>query len=808
MGKSLIDNFDFKLFGQSNDSSIPKFRGYVSSIDPTTAGTGVLIGGSQNTYKSLLGTVKNRAGLKRRGEADPTAAGVVTSFEWETSLGATRVLRASNGKLQVEFDNAGTIEEVDLMTGLTEAEMAFSYSPWYDEDAGKDDLIFVNGQQEINMWTGGLGKVASATVNTIKLASTTNVQELGFSPTGTLIINGVEYVYTGAGELENQIFTASATNATPALSSTTWHAQLVTTSGAATGILRVTARVNSLAVSATASVFNCFICEDNAGVPGTIIGTAKATIPGAHSAGDFNLEFDFSGVAATPGTNYFVVLSQVSGGSFDAYIGNTPTAGTLISTNTGVSWSTEDSYLFCTVYENTVAGDTFTGVSPDPSALPVNTVVAQAVVVSTKTASGNLFSDVFGQFFTNDWIATIGNQLYIGCYTSRLVFESAESSYLSYSIPVLRSPGDANVYTLDTNSRGATSKSGQKGNAVLFGSQGDSYSIVNSVETVQISTTKFASVENQTIEKQTSSDLSSPISQDFIASVGDTILFVDEGNQLREFGTLRNLATPVYPILSLDVYTELASADLTGGALRAVAEQSGESVYITSPVNGFLYIYQIRDDIDRLGNLGAERLWQPPFIVNASRVAVIDAVTYVYSNVNPQMYQLWDTGQFYDDSPSDDHLPYECHAIFAYMSLKDRAQQLSYNRTYFEGYMTEGTDLYCNMYFDYQGASGLQTVTINQPLNPGRKVAKFFGAAGSAPSLGTVSLGLIPLGQGVGNPDFENPAKFRAMRSSQPVNCFEFALDVFSFEVDSEWEMLCLGSNFEEVNVRPTGIMA
>lgn len=843
MAGSLIDNFKFKLFGQSNDAAVPKFRSYISSIDPTTAGTGVLIGGSRDVYKTLLGTVRKRPGLKRRGEADSTEAGIISSFEWQT-LGKTRVLSQVGDELQVEFDAGGGIVAWPLLDGLPDT--AISYAPWYSEDLARDLLIFVNGQQEINMWSGGLGVVDSAAdttgiIGSIRGPNSNDGPNYGSSSGGWgYVVGDLLTISAGNSDAILQVDSISAATSVQTVTINAAGAGYavndlvrlptvagdfavlkITTIGGGGSVTGVQVLASPAGYALATGVVTTALSGGGAGLTVNIpIGGLATTITAWHFVNNGSGYVAAEYVATTGGTGTGATIGIVDVLTGRITLQGTENAqqlgfaGELTSTdNTFVETGGSITINGSITYSYTALGDdgfSFVGVSPSVAGVVSGDVAIASVIVSTSTASGNLFSAVFGELFTNDWVATIGNQLYIGCYNSRLVFESLATNYLNYSIPSLRSPGDPNVYTLDSNSRGATAKGGQKGNAVIFGSQGDTYSIVNTVETVQVADTpaEFAYVENQVIDKQTSSDLSTPISNDFIASVGDTILFVDEGNQLRQFGTLRNLATPVYPILSLDVYNELAAADLTGGALRAIAEESGESIYITAPITGILYIYQIRYEIDRLGNMGAERLWQPPFVVNASRVALIDGVTYIYSNVNPQMYQLWDTGQTYDDSPSDEPIPIEAHAIFAYTSLSDRTMQLYFNRMYFEGYMTRATELYSNNYLDYQGASGIPLITINKPTAPGRKVAKFYEASSTVPSLGSVALGQVPLGQGVASTLTSVLPKFRAIRYAEPVNVFEFALDVFSYQVDDDWELLTVGTNHERVNLRPTAIMA
>jgi hypothetical protein len=839
MVKPLIDNWDFLLWGQRTER---EFRGYVSSIDPTTAALGMLIGGSQNTYKSLLGTIKNRNGLKRRGPADETEAGVISSFEWQTSLGATRVLRAANGKLQVELEVNGVIEYFNLLTGLTDEQMQFSFAPWYSEDLGKDELILVNGGQELNMWPGGIAAIVEGNADTgiIGIIRGPNYDNsapddltsggIGYTVGDELTISGgngdailvVDSLMDDATSVATIAVNAGGTNYSIGDivringGNAAYHCILRVTnvSGTAVTGLAVVEVGYGYAVSSAQAVTAILSTLGGTGLTVDIL-TLGRTIEAWHfsnngsgySTGDEQTTTGGTGTGATIAVVTVYSNRITIGGDFTAeqlgFPGSAPASDSTNTITGGTLNVNGTPYVYSGIGDD---GFSFIGVSPDPSALGVGDVAVAEVETSTETASGNLFSIVWGAAFFADWIATIGNQLYVGCYTARTVFIAGADNYLNYAVPSFRAPGDPDLLILDTNSRGSASKTGQKGNGVVFGSQGDSYSLVRQVENFITSDGATAFVyETVLIDKSTSSDLSSPLGQDFIASIGDTIIFLDESNQLRQFGTLRNLNTPVYPILSLDVYTELRSIDFTGGALRTVSDESGETVYLAAPITGTLFLYQIRNKIDEVGNLVAERLWQPPFIVNASRIAVIDAVVYVYSNSNPQMYQLWDTGQFYDDSPADEEIPYECHATFAYVSGNRRTQQVFFDKIFYEGYMTRGTSLYNNVYQEFGGSKNILTVTVNKATNPGRKKARFYDPT-QVPSLGDVSLGEVPLGEGVTAQTPGQLPKFRAVRSATGTDLFEFALDVFSFEANAQWELLCMGVNVQDTPRRATSL--
>lgn len=633
--QSLVDNFEFLLLGKG--TKYP-FRNYISSIDPTTAPPATLIGGSQNVYTKLSGSISVRAGLKRRGTANATQAGVTSSFEWYTSLGDIWPLRVTEeNKLQFESDIAdgSTLVWYDLMTGLDSTR--FVFDTWWDDTLKKDILVMVKFDPNLYSWQGAVAKLASTTVNTIVLDR--DAASNGFIPAGTVTINGNAYVYTG------------------------------------------------------------------------------------------------------------------------------------------------------------VTGSTLTGVTTDPTGEAANSVVISAVVTTSDTPDAG---------FSNDFIKTIGNQLHVGSYDSRLVYISAFDDFTDYSVPGVRAPGDPDLLTLDSQARGITVQRGSgdvSGNAVISGGLGDWYTVVRSDLTVGTDLT-----EQVDVTRTTSADLSTALAHEFIDLVGDTVVFIDQNNQLREFGIVRNITNPVFPLLSLDVYTELKDRDLTGGALRVVADEGDTTIYITCPVAGIDYLYQIRQKLDVLGNLTAERLWQPPQVRGISRIAVIDGVSYGHSTTNPQLYQLWNTGQYSDDSPSDEPIPYACHMIIAYLCLK-RTRQMLFDKLYFEGYMTPGANVYCSTYLEYQGAKNVLKTTINQPLDPGKKVAVFYQPT-TVGVPGENSLGSIPVGQGIQTTDEDNPPKFRAIRRIAAQDVFEAAFDINSESLDSQWEILCMGANMQETDRQPVGIMS
>jgi hypothetical protein len=419
---------------------------------------------------------------------------------------------------------------------------------------------------------------------------------------------------------------------------------------------------------------------------------------------------------------------------------------------------------------------TLTGVTPDASALVADSIAVQSVIATdNKPADG----------FLNDFIKVIGNRLHCGSYTSRLVYISDDGDFTDYTVPSPRVPGSPELLTLDNTTNGITSRNG---NAHISAGFSDWYEIIYTDITVSTTLTQQTKVD-----KKPTAFLQAAYAHEFIDTVGNDIVYLSKDQQLRVLGTFRNLFQAKYPCLSQAVYNELAEDDFIGGHLRAI----GDFIYITAPNNGRDWMHQTRESVDAQGNVTAERLWHPPQIRNISRFAVIDGVVFGHSNANPQIYQVWDTGQWHDDSPSDEPLPYDCYMKMAYRHQNDKSGArrqglISFDKAYFEGYIATGVELNANILCDYQGSTSLQQTNINSISSP----VTFF-ISSSELALGTASLGTTPLGDGIiaDDNDQELLAKFRAICGVNPADCFEYSLEVFSSDPDSRWEIISLGVN-------------
>ncbi len=416
-------------------------------------------------------------------------------------------------------------------------------------------------------------------------------------------------------------------------------------------------------------------------------------------------------------------------------------------------------------------GSTLTGVTPDPTGEANASVVFEGVITNTNSPTST---------FLSDFLKVINNQVYLGSYTSLNIFMSQNTNYLNYTVPTPQLDGSPGLFIMPATAKGIGVR---KGNAFVG---------AGSSNWVEISFTLTSNnniiTRNNFIDIKPVARLQAPLAHEFIDSVGDTLVYLAQDQQVRALGDFNNLFVQGYPSYSQEIATELIAEDFTGGGLKCI----GEFIYVSSPNSGKVYLRQERTKVDGNGTIVAERLWHSPFVWNATFIDQIDGVVVAFSNANPQIYEVWDTGQWYDDSPSDEHLPYTCIAAFGYRGEQRRQGLWSFDKQYTEGYITEGTLLNLLMNYNYQGATDQKNVIINSVSQPA------WIAQPAVASLGEETLGEGSLGNGgISESGQDILPKFRCINSLSIVNAFEWQPVYYSEAVDAQWELLALGSNAE-----------
>lgn len=488
-----------------------------------------------------------------------------------------------------------------------------------------------------------------------------------------------------------------------------------------------------------------------------------------------------TGSGYSTGTNLATSGGLGSGLTLD--ITTIATVGTITKTNPSISWAQAGfssdpgnpsaKKIMINGTEYTYSGGettaTLIGVSPDPSAITVGAVALQSVIT---------ISNIPGPNLKNDYLKVINNQVYIGSYTSRQTYISSNTAFLNYTVPVPRTSGSPELIILDGNGKGIGVRQGKA--HIAYGT--GHWAIISFTDiTVGTVLTQQTSVDIKPV-----ANLQAAYAHEFIDTVGDSLVYLAQDQQVRTFGDFTNLFTPGYPSLSQEIATELMEQNFSEGSLRCI----GEFTYLCAPIVGKVWLYQVRQSVEKSGQVVAERLWHAPFIWNVTSVNEINSVIVGFSNANPQIYQLWDTNQWYDDSPSDEQLPYECIAAFAYCTGGRRQGLLSFDKNFTEGYLSLGTPLQLTINYNYQGALAVLTATVNSVAQPA------YTFSGSLPlSLGDHSIGDEPIGDGFTALAPVSLPKFKVINSMNLQNCFEYQQVYSSNAANAQWELLAKGTN-------------
>ena len=175
--------------------------GYVTASDETNSDKRLLVTGSQNVLVDRNKKVKIRSGYTRLGAGNSANTAVRNAFTWLTSTGEERPLRFYDDEWEVYLSTVdGTT--VNAWTRFASS-MSTTAIPrgatWYDTGEDEDEMIFVQGDDNLYEWNGAVAIVSSVTATTVTKTSTPTFKQSRFYSTGSKVItvNGTDYTYTG-----------------------------------------------------------------------------------------------------------------------------------------------------------------------------------------------------------------------------------------------------------------------------------------------------------------------------------------------------------------------------------------------------------------------------------------------------------------------------------------------------------------------------------------------------------------------------------------------------------------------------------
>jgi hypothetical protein len=765
-------------------SLVEKFaHGYRNREDITTLPPGVLVPGSLNVLTNTYQRVGPRKGFVLDGQRDTSNSPIGSSFDWARHTGDVRNLRAGNGKLQFRYKaNAGDIWNgntftqdqvywIDLMTGI--ASTNYNFCDFWDfNNEVKDLLLFVNGQSEINMWSGALATLESASNASGLVAGISNPPYAG-----------------GSGYHVNDILTlANGGMSTVAYAPTNggngYHTGDILTVGGGLG----TVIVDSVNVNVVTGVLL------RSSGSGYSVASGVATTGGAGNGCTINITAITGGTGATvavgsvdgsgavtgailetPGTGYTGVtgLGVTGGHGTGALITITGTAVGYIQIN-GTESASQLGFLDRSVYSQKVlinnnvytyngsVGTYLIGVSPLASAEPVQSIIIQGVVTTPNSGINGIPSTL-----KNSLINNLKNQIYLCGQNNQNVYVSKINNFTDFTFSMPRVVGQGAVLTLDGVPTDLIPQQSS-----MYISAGTDFWYITSF-------TLDSTLANETlnINRLKTSALQGAISQAATTKIKNNICFLSFEPIINTLGTTANYYNdPQVTDISFPIVNDMNSYNFTGASLFFFRKY----LYVAVPAENLVLIYNMTEE--------KNPYWEAPQVMPISRFAIIEGELYGHSSQTSNTFKLF-TGT------NDDGHFMNANVVLSYNNLGTRTLRKNSNGIFVEGYITTNSVITVGLQRELNGnfvsfkIKGTDTQIVNQPTD--------------IASLGKSSLGKNPLGGSTGT--ITTP-KFRVIKTFPRSPYFEEQISIESTGVDQQWEIIAVGTNAETASELPTNI--
>ena len=761
--------------------------GYRNKEDISNLPSETLVVGSQNVLTNAAEQVGIRNGYQLDGSGgNQNTYGIDSSFDFNThSIAGIQNVRKWGTNLEVRYVNpvTGAVSWINLMSILSATNVCNFTEFWDNNTELINFLLFVNGNNSVYEWSGGVGSFASATSNTITLQGTGSLTSRNFYKSSAnsakmqLLIDGVVYKYTGAGNASSVAFSQAPINNQSNIDSSNWYSQKFTTGASAQYISTVTAQFNNVAISVNSANFVAGIYTDNAGVPGTLVGSiSNSSIAGGFSAGTWSVSFTFNEVI-NPATNYhLVVYCSNSAVQMTANTGNSSGVGTNHSADGGVTWSGINGYLYCTVNEIDSSIVSFTGVTPNPVAagISVGDAVIQVPVVGTAALNSAPLTEI-------DLIATLRNQVYYGSFINQNVYISKVNTYSDCSFSTPRVVGEGANVVLDAPPVGF--KALQNTMTMSAGR--------NFMYQTKFTLSSDLTKESFEINRLKTSSSQGAQAQSLMAEFKNSMISISYEPILNALGPVKNILADVQMVnMSDPIKYDMDAYNFAGGHIYYFKY----FIYFSVPKQGVVRIYNVQ-----------KKYWEAPQVIPVSFFYEVNGVLCGHSALTNESYQLFVPGVYRDGGVATDGTtgnPISAVAAFPYVSAVGGApfEKKSFNKHYTEGYIAGNTSLNLTINYDFGGYNGNYSAIIS-----GANKRIIFNKVTDG-SLGQNSLGTEPLGTILNLPNTPAIPKFRQVSTFPRVNCYEYQLVYSTNDIDQNWSLLRLGPAVSAAPDLPTEI--
>ena len=176
---------------------ISRFTGWQTLLDPTKIDEGACAEGVNTTANNGDRISVRNLGYEFLPNTSTASAATdpIKSLHTFRKRGGTNIMMRSNLTL-LEYYHQTSGTWATLNTGYTTG-LKFGFADYNINADLVSYVYFGNGVENYSRWNGAITEYASSTVNTITKEGSSTWASLGFSATGSVIIGGTTYAYTG-----------------------------------------------------------------------------------------------------------------------------------------------------------------------------------------------------------------------------------------------------------------------------------------------------------------------------------------------------------------------------------------------------------------------------------------------------------------------------------------------------------------------------------------------------------------------------------------------------------------------------------
>jgi len=367
----------------------------------------------------------------------------------------------------------------------------------------------------------------------------------------------------------------------------------------------------------------------------------------------------------------------------------------------------------------------------------------------------------------NDVVSVLNNQLYVISTHSREVYVSNDSSFSNFAFtsPV-RVPGEGALLTLDDY-------------GVSLVPQEDSMYIAAGKDSwyqTHFELTSDGQNETLTIKKLKTAPRGAPISHNVVSHIKNNVVFISNEPTLDTLGRVEQINTPQSVPISDPIKNDFDAYDFN----RAHVKYYKNNIYVAVPEESVVLVYDLQNT-----------RWQPPQIMDISRLAIIDGELYGHSANKNETYKLFDPAE-----TTDNGIPIPAVARYAYRNFGARAKTKTFDEYFSELYLRDYSDVLLKLYFDYLGATEIKEFDIL-----GNDTDILFQPVEDTGSIGSSPLGQNPLGGTL--EDTPLFSKARVIHTMADTDFFEYFAEYSS---NTPFQIISHGGNVGESTNIPANI--